>query len=139
MEILVKLSTLILIATALFSNLSIASDTGDVLFEKLCMSCHAIKGKPKVAPPIFGVINHVKGAYPNREEFVQRVVGWVKEPSADKSLMPGAIKKFGVMPKLGFADSDVRLIAEYLYEEKIELSDWYIEHYKQEHGAEPPQ
>ena len=118
-------------------NTSLAQANGQDSFNKLCLSCHVTSGRPTIAPPIFGVINHVKSAYPTKTEFVDRIVNWVANPQKEKSLMPGAIRRFGVMPKLPYDPIEVRLIAEYLYDGKNDLPAWYKEHFKAEHGQEP--
>lgn len=120
-----------------FSNSAFAIENGSELFDKLCAICHVKEGKPVNAPPVFGMVNHVRRAYPNREEFVQRIVNWVNEPKEEDALMRGAIRKFGLMPKLGYSENDVRLIAEYLYDGKTEFPEWYIKHYEEEHGEKP--
>ena len=113
------------------------ADEGRELFDKYCIACHKIQGTPQLAPPIFGVINHVKAMYPEREAFIERVVAWVDNPNPNDVLMPGAARRFGVMPKLGYPTEDVRKIAAFLYEHRIDLPEWYIEHYRQEHGKNP--
>jgi len=131
---------MILIAWMLFfSNSVFATENGSELFDKLCAICHVKQGQPTIAPPVFGMVNHVRRAYPNREQFVERIINWVNEPKAEDALMRGAIRKFGLMPKLGYSENDVRLIAEYLYDGKTEFPEWYIEHYKEEHGEAPTQ
>jgi hypothetical protein len=47
----------------------------------------------------------VKSAYPQREDFVQQIIDWVEYPDKDVSLMRGAIKKFGLMPKLPYRNA----------------------------------
>ncbi|MGD8913285.1 MAG: cytochrome c [Candidatus Thiodiazotropha sp.] len=110
---------------------------GQALFEKYCIACHQIQGPPKIAPPVFGVINHVRNVYPEREAFVKRIVDWVDKPDPKDALMPGAVLRFGIMPKLGYPREDVRKIAEFLYDHQVNLPQWYIEHYRQQHGREP--
>jgi mono/diheme cytochrome c family protein len=112
---------------------------GRELFERYCIACHQLEGAPKVAPPVFGVINHVKQRYPEREAFIQRVVEWVEEPNPADSLMPGAVRRFGVMPKMNFPAEDVRKIAAFLFDMPLDLPAWYIEHYQQQHGRKPTQ
>ncbi len=116
-----------------------ANESGKMLYEKLCASCHSAEGATATAPPMFAVINHVKGTYPDRDEFIERIVDWVYEPDASQTLMPGALRRFGVMPKLGYDSEQVRQVAEYLFDDGPPLPDWYIEHYRQMHGRDPVQ
>ena len=129
-----KTKILFAIIPILFSP-SVFSDTGEVLFNNLCSSCHKVQGESGIAPPVFGVINHVKRAYPNRDDFIQTVVDWVDNPSQDKALMPGAINKFGLMPKLGYPKEQVTEIAQYLFDAKFKPPGWYKKHYEEEHGT----
>ncbi len=135
LRILISMAALSFAATPLSAN----GEYGKALYEKLCTSCHLSEGMPTTAPPMFAVINHVKGTYPDREGFIERVVDWVWEPDASQTLMPGAIRRFGVMPKLGYDAEQVRRVAEYLYDYGPPLPDWYIQHYRQMHGREPVQ
>ena len=114
-----------------------ASQDGKSLFESLCMSCHVVSGKPTVAPPVFGVKNHVIQAYPRRDDFINYIVQWVKQPDASRSLMPGAVRRFGVMPALPYPDEQVRKIATFLYDTDLKIPGWYREHYEAEHGKPP--
>lgn len=129
---------ILLVSSALFISNSVFADSdGKKLLTRLCTSCHVTEGKPTIAPPISGVINHVKSAYPARDEFIQRIVDWVGNPEKERALMPGAVKKFGLMPKLSYKPEEVKLIAEFLYDGKMYLPEWYRMHYKKEHGHEP--
>lgn len=92
------------------------------------------KGEKGIAPAVFAVKSHVLKAYPNREDFILTVIDWVEEPSKDTALMSGAVKKYGLMPKLPYTASDVRLAAEYMYDTEFKLPEWYKKHYKQKHG-----
>lgn len=114
-----------------------ATDEGKALYKTLCMSCHVASGRPTVAPPLFGVKNHLIRVYPEREAFVERVVHWVKRPDASKTLMPGAIRRFGLMPALPYPEDQVRKVAEFIYDTSLSMPGWYEEHYRQEHGGSP--
>ncbi len=94
--------------------------SGYELMVQKCYICHFGKPDPErkeemIAPPMLRVQEHYKPAYPNKDEFVTAVLDYFKNPSQEKTLMPGAVKKFNLMPKLLYDDSDVRLIAETLY------------------------
>lgn len=111
---------------------------GKAVYEANCIACHVSEGMPTIAPPIFAVKNHVTAEYPEREDFVKRVAEWVKAPNADDVLMPGAVRKFGLMPALPhLSDEDATAVAEFLFDSDMELPDWYAKHYEEEHGEAP--
>ena len=104
-------------------NNSVLADTvishpGKILIEQNCYSCHTpeIAGQQRLSPPIQMVKMHYMRDYETKEAFVDAIAEWVSEPSEGKSIMPGAVNRFGLMPPYPISDEDVRLIAEYLYE-----------------------
>lgn len=111
--------------------------SGEAVYQSVCMACHVAEGMPTVAPPIFAVKNHVLGAYPEREAFIKQVTEWVKAPDEKNALMPGAIRKFGLMPATEVPDEELQAVAEFLYDSDMSLPDWYKEHYAAEHGEMP--
>lgn len=110
---------------------------GEKVYKTYCMACHVTEGRPSIAPPIFAVKNHVLAEFPEREDFIKRVTEWVKAPNQNEALMPGAIRKFGLMPALAMKDADLQAVAAYLYDADMNLPDWYSEHYEAEHGQKP--
>ena len=90
-----------LTSAILMTNVS-ASD-GKELYGQLCASCHAPNSSPKIAPPIFAVIDHVRQAYPQREDFISQVIEWVDEPKEEVALMPGAIRKFNLISRFYYS------------------------------------
>ena len=130
-------TTILLAGILLYTNVALAEESGKQLFNTLCLRCHTTnlgKGIIKVAPPVFAVVKHVRSAYPQREDFVQQIVDWVEYPDKDVSLMQGAIKKFGLMPKLPYKPEEVKKVAEFLYDEKATPPTWYKKHYEEKHG-----
>ena len=101
---------------------NVLSDSkGYKLMKQKCYLCHFEKPDPSrkeqmIAPPMLRVQEHYKPAYPNKGEFVNAITSIVKSPSEAKTLMPGAIKKFKLMPKLIYDDEELRLIAEAIYD-----------------------
>ncbi|MGB8375735.1 MAG: hypothetical protein WCE57_10480, partial [Salegentibacter sp.] len=98
-----------------------ADSRGYELLKQKCYICHFEKPDPSkrdqmIAPPMLQVQEHYKPTYPNKEDFVNAIMAIVKNPSAEKTLMPGAVKKFNLMPKLIYDDAELRLIAETIYE-----------------------
>lgn len=126
-----------ILLTSATNTFSASQEQGAEKFQQLCSSCHVAEGQGKIAPPMFGIVDHVKRAHPNREDFINYIVNWVPYPDASKALMPGAVKKFGVMPALPFPESDLRIVAEFLYDNGGKMPDWYAEHYQAEHGKSP--
>ncbi|MEZ5447583.1 MAG: hypothetical protein R3E89_00625 [Thiolinea sp.] len=52
--------------------------------------------------------------------------------------MPGAVRKFGLMPaQPQLAEADLQAVAAYLYDQDMSLPDWYKTHYQAEHGQLP--
>ena len=89
--------SLLLLGSSLF-----ASSTEN-LFDNKCAMCH-IKTMPQdksslVAPPVFGVMRHVKMRYPSKEEALVFMNDYVMNPSKAKAVcMPQKMQKFGLMP-----------------------------------------
>ncbi len=95
-------------------------EEGYELMKKNCFVCHMEKPDPSkkgqmIAPPMQRIQAHYKPAYPQEEEFVAAVTQWVKNPREDNAMMPGAIRKFNLMPPLNLPDEDLKKIAKALY------------------------
>jgi len=94
---------------------------GYKLMEQKCFICHfsvpdRSRKEEMIAPPMLRVQEHYKPAYPNKSDFVNAITAWVKDPTEDKIQMPGAARKFKVMPYLPNTDQEIKLIAETLFE-----------------------
>ncbi|CAA6809891.1 MAG: Unknown protein, partial [uncultured Thiotrichaceae bacterium] len=98
------LSTILTLPALLVSTHLSASEEvmhpGLKVYQSACMVCHVAEGRATIAPPIFAVKGHVIGVYPERDDFIQRVKSWVKAPDEKDVLMPGAVRKFGLMPAM---------------------------------------
>jgi len=99
---------------------SIKDEEGYKLMEQKCFICHfPVPDKSRknemIAPPMLRVQEHYKPAYPNKEDFITAIKSWVKEPTEEKIQMPGASRKFEIMPYLPYTDQEITLIAETLY------------------------
>ncbi|MCF6243244.1 MAG: hypothetical protein L3J74_18145 [Bacteroidales bacterium] len=91
------------------------------LMQQKCFICHMEKPNPDkktsmIAPPMMRVQEHYKPAHQTKEEFVKAVVSFVSNPNENDVLMPGAVRKFNLMPNLGYSKEDIQLIAETLYD-----------------------
>ncbi|WP_029036689.1 c-type heme family protein [Salinimicrobium xinjiangense] len=106
---------------------------GKKLMETYCYTCHSPSApmmEGRIGPPMAAVKAHYLMGEPSREEFVQQIVSFVDEPSIEYSKMPGAIKRFGLMPYQQYPDGAIEKIAEYIYEYQIEEPEWFAEHWK---------
>lgn len=81
-----------------------------------CLICHGnfVPGKGPLAPPFAMVKMHYQSL--DKETFIKTVSSWIKEPEKQKSRMPGAINRFGLMPALSYPETEVAAIARYIYE-----------------------
>ncbi len=120
-----KLKNLLRVAgfMIVLGNTTLFADSGAELFESKCAMCHVTK-PPKdmstlVAPPVFGVIRHVKMTYSNEAEALAFMRSYVMEPSAAKAVcMPQKLKKFGVMPsqKGNVTPQELEVITKWMYD-----------------------
>jgi hypothetical protein len=98
----------------------VKAEEAKTLMEQQCYSCHNTQGTDNMlAPPMFRVKDHYYSEDVSRSEFVEAIVDWVKDPKEENSVMPGARRKFGLMPKQNFKEADVRKIAEYMYDNDL--------------------
>jgi hypothetical protein len=107
---------------------------GYTLYKMYCIACHGIAATPenRLAPPAFIVHGRYKAAY-DKEAFVKRVVAWIDSPTKEKSIMPGAVRNFDLMPPLPLSLEDRERIADYFYETEFEEPVWFAEHDRGEH------
>ena len=69
-------------------------------------------------------------------ELTDAIYSYINDPSEEKSLMPGARRRFGLMPKLALSKTEVEDVARYLIHTEIEAPGWFEEHYQKEHGQQ---
>jgi len=116
---------------------SAQKEEGLVLMEQNCYTCHSPTASEsnRLAPPMIAVKKHYFTEKMSEEEFVNDLVGFVLNPTDEKSKMPGAKRKFNLMPKVAYSKEDVEKIAKYIYRNNIEQPEWFEEHYKKEMGG----
>ena len=104
---------------------------GKKLMEMQCYVCHNPKATPenRIAPPMIAIKNHYLTKGISKEAFIKEIQKFVKNPTAENSKMPGAVKKFGVMPKQYYSDKTIREIADYLYDNDVEKPKDYDENH----------
>ena len=106
-------------ATAI-SQQDLKNTKGYKLLESKCYICHfevpdPAKMNQMIAPPMLRVKEHYLPNYQNKEDFIKAIINIVNNPSEENTLMPGAIKKFNLMPQLIYNPNELKLIAETIY------------------------
>jgi hypothetical protein len=94
---------------------------GYELMSQKCFICHFqkpdfAKRNQMIAPPMLRIQEHYKPVYSNKSDFVKATTDFINNPSEEKTLMPGAVKKFKLMPKLIYDEKELQLILESLYD-----------------------
>lgn len=119
------------------SDLMIDHDhPGKKLLEIYCYACHnpSTGQNQRIAPPMIAVKKHYISSSITKEQFISDIQEWVKNPSEEKSKMPGAIRNFGLMPYAPFPEETISQIADYIYDFNIEQPEWFEDHFNQEKG-----
>lgn len=115
-------------------------EQGKKLFKTYCSACHGATGgmdmSKRVAPPIIAVKMHYIDSYPDKASFVAAVTQWLEKQDASKTLMPGAIRKFKIMPLIPVAREDAQKIAAYIFEGDIESPAGFEKHYEEMRGKQ---
>ncbi len=94
---------------------------GYELMRQKCLICHMEKPDPAkrenmLAPPMVKVQEHYKPSFPDKQAFVDVITKWVLNPAEENTRMPGAVRRFKLMPKLPYEESEIRQIAAVLYD-----------------------
>ena len=110
-----------------------------ILFKNNCYACHSVTSTSHdeiIAPPMAAIKFRYTKEYSTREEFINAMVNWAKDPKKENALMNGAVKRFNIMPKQVFKEEDLKKIATYIYDTKIEQPEWFAAHFKEMQGGE---
>ena len=112
---------------------TVVSD-GFTLLENNCFVCHSPDAKMEVrlAPPMEAVKRHYIDEETKEEDFTADLIKFINNPAEENTKMPGAVKKFGVMPKMSFSENELKAIAHYIYTSELEKPDWFDKHYQEE-------
>lgn len=108
------------------SALAAKQDSSLHLMVSLCFACHNPDHgtTPRLAPPMYKVREHYYTNEITKEEFISRVTSYALNPTLEASIMPGAVRNFGLMPKSAFKEEDVRKIAAYIYDHDLGAASW---------------
>lgn len=107
---------------------------GFQLTENNCFACHSPDAsiENRVAPPMVAIKKHYIDSLTSQAQFTQDLITFLNKPSEEISKMPGAVKRFGVMPKMNFNEEQITKMAAYIYNSELEKPDWFEAHYQEE-------
>lgn len=108
---------------------------GKALMEKNCYLCHnpTTAHDNRIAPPMIAIKKHYITETTTKEEFIKDMQEWIKNPAETNAKMPGAVRKFGVMPKAYYPEESIEKIADYMFDNEIDQPDWFESHFNEEH------
>ncbi len=92
-----------------------ANNYDALLFHGNCTTCH-FENKAVSAPSVAEFKKQYKLAFPKKDDFINNIAKWVQHPNTKTSLMNDAIKKYKLMPELGFDLDTLKQISEYIYD-----------------------
>jgi hypothetical protein len=104
------------------------------LMETNCYLCHspsAPENEGRIAPPMVAIkARYIDKEGYNKEEFIAAVKSFVENPTEDKALMYGAVRKHGLMPKQAFSEESIEKIAVFMFDYQIEEPEWFKAHWQ---------
>jgi cytochrome c553 len=125
-----------------YESIQAASDTeaqthpGKTLMETNCYVCHSPTASHdnRIGPPMIAVKKHYINDSTTKDAFIKAMQAWVKNPNEADAKMPGAIRRFGLMPKAYYPEETIEKIADYIYENDIDQPEWFESHYNEMRG-----
>jgi len=108
-----KFLVLLFLANSLY-----ADSYGRLLLNGNCTTCHYIDQSVS-APSMQIVRQRYLSAFPQKKDFVSYMSTWVLKPNIDGSIMDDMIKKYQLMPELGYDIDTLQKIAQYLYDNDL--------------------
>ncbi len=97
---------------------TLSANEASLLFNGNCTMCHH-ETKALSAPSIQDVQKIYKQKFKKKDEFVAYMSKWVHSPNEKDALMKDAVKKYGLMPELGFDKEMLRDISTYIYDTRF--------------------
>ena len=122
--------------TAIEKQTEINNHPGKKLMETNCYTCHnpPASHDDRIGPPMVAIKKHYIDNNTTKEEFTKSIQDWIKNPSEENAKMFGAVKRFGVMPKLAFSEETIKEITDYMYNFDIEQPEWFDDHFNKKKG-----
>jgi len=99
----------------LLASTIVNADERALLFNGNCVTCHH-KTESISAPSMLKVQKFYKNAYEDKADFLRYMSEFVIDPRVDNALMVQEVKKYKLMPLLGYEKSVIIEIVSYIYD-----------------------
>ncbi len=96
----------------------VAKTEVELVYEKSCKVCHPMRPPAGQGPPILGLATHYREAFSDKDKAIAHMVDFMKHPDVSKSKVEArAIKRFGLMPAMPNSEKELKLVAEWLWDQ----------------------
>lgn len=89
-----------------------------------------------IAPPVFVIKKLYIGTFSDKDSFIKAIADGLDTRDVDALMMRGAIRRFGVMPKVNVSFEQAEKIAANIYEGDLENPVDFQQHYEEMHGKQ---
>jgi cytochrome c551/c552 len=109
-----------------FSTISFTNFDHIAALERNCMNCHQASQKlnTAIAPDLTEIKLIYLEKHDTKAEFILNMKAFINHPTVESSLMPEAIDKYGLMPKLSYKDGDLTTMIGVIYENDFSSVEW---------------
>ncbi|MBL86874.1 MAG: cytochrome c family protein [Winogradskyella sp.] len=122
--------------SAFEKNMQANNHPGKKLMETNCYVCHSPTAShdDRIGPPMIAIKKHYIEDETSKEQFIEDIQAWIKNPNEADAKMRGAVRRFGVMPKQAFPEETIEKIADYMFDFDIDQPEWFEDHFNEEKG-----
>lgn len=99
--------------------------------EAACFSCHSPDpgAAQPIAPSMAALRRHYLADHPDYPAFRDAIVAFADDPAADNARLPGAVERFGLMPRLSLDEEVLKDAAYFLYHAELDAPGWFDTRY----------
>lgn len=104
-------------------------DNALAMLNSNCFSCHNPEKEAavRVAPTMADIRQAYMTEGMSQQEFIDKVSNFINHPEEKNSMMPNAVSKYGMMPKLSYKAEDLQKMAAYIYDTDMSTDEWYAQ------------
>ncbi len=98
------------------------------LLQRNCTSCHrpaAASDGSGVAPSLAEMRSAYLAVHTDRGAFIEAVASFSQNPQREQAIMTAALERYGLMPKIGTPEQELRTMAAYMYDHELGSEAWF--------------